>query len=65
MRMLCPDCGVLLKCKKNGVTVRYGYYSGHFHADLYECPECGKQIITGFAESECFGDCKIDYDFGG
>jgi len=46
----CPECGVFMFCKKNGVLV-YKEKDYIYHADLWECKECRKQIITGFGDS--------------
>jgi len=44
--MLCA-CGHWLRCKKN--EVGFGDCHGHVTAaDLYECPNCRFQILTGF-----------------
>jgi len=51
MRPVCARCSVAMVPKKNDVaavemlrTRRYVLWS----ADLYECPDCGCQIVTGF-----------------
>lgn len=62
-RMVCPDCGEILRVVKNGIIVKMRWYNGYFSADLYECPVCGKQVISGFGD-EFFGNIKdVDYDF--
>ena len=46
-------CGRFMRCKKNGVTVEELTEIGEgyklWDADLYECVECGVEIISGFA----------------
>lgn len=44
---VCEDCNERFRCKKNSVTVRYGRTTLQ-QADRYECPECGRTILTGF-----------------
>ena len=61
--LLCAKCGEVLECKKNGVKVRYGYYSGYFHADLFECPKCGYKVLTGFSEEIFDPEAAVDFDF--
>jgi len=46
-RKICVDCGVYLDCKRNGVIV-YKENDYIFHADLWECPVCGYQIVADF-----------------
>jgi len=44
-----------MRCKKNGVTVEELTEDGEgyklWDADLFECVECGVEIIAGFASS--------------
>lgn len=50
---LCATCGRFMVAQRNGVVVeevdeeRNPYKL--WHADLYECPECGGTVIVGFA----------------
>jgi hypothetical protein len=51
--VLC-GCGRFMHVKRNSVTVEErletpGPYK-LWDADLYECPECGVEIITGFGQ---------------
>jgi len=63
-QIMCAQCGTFLKVKQMGIKVRYGYYSGFFYADLYYCPNCGIEVISGFAEQEIFDpEAAVDYDF--
>lgn len=48
--------------EKNGVIVPYGS-GGCVHADLYECPECHRQIVIGFAQSPIGGHEPIAKSF--
>ncbi len=61
--ILCAKCGKMMKVIKNGVTVRYGLYQGYFRADLYECPQCGIQVISGLSDEIFDPDKEVDYDF--
>lgn len=51
--VLC-GCGRFMTVKKNAVTVEEQLEDGDpyklWDADLYECPQCGWQVITGFAQ---------------
>lgn len=51
--VLC-GCGRFMAVKKNGVTVEELLEDGGpyklWDADLYECPECGIEVFTGFAK---------------
>lgn len=55
-RMVCVKCQVKLKPEKNGVTVveTFGTDSDEpyklWDADLWKCPNCGVQIVSGFAQ---------------
>ena len=56
-RVVCPDCRINMRCKKNGHIVRYG--GRHcFSGDMYECPECGNRTVL--VESDRF---ESDVDF--
>lgn len=44
MPIACVKCRRLMKPKKNGLGLRWG--ESHIRAgDLYECPDCGIEII--------------------
>lgn len=47
----CAGCKVLLRPRKNDVTVlitaSFGPYQ-IWQADLWECPECSQQVILGY-----------------
>lgn len=41
---VCARCKREMRCKKNGIIVRYGI--GHCYAgDKFECPECGAEVV--------------------
>jgi len=54
--MVCVKCGKFLKIKQNGVSVEEGMPLNDgmwgpykiWQADLWECRECGIEIISGF-----------------
>lgn len=59
----CIDCLTPFRPRKNGVRVCETMEDGKpykiWQADLLECPDCGKQIVTGFGSkhiSEHFED---------
>lgn len=43
---VCVKDGRRMTCKKNGVLVEDGPYQ--MDGDMYECPNCGAQVIVGF-----------------
>ncbi len=55
--IVCAKCQVELRCEKSGIAVvemarACGTPEGPYqiwHADLYKCPVCGAEIVTGFA----------------
>jgi hypothetical protein len=62
--LVCRSCAMFLRIKKNGVTVEEGMPLGPVQADggpeswgpyklwqgdLYACPGCGFELVTGFA----------------
>jgi hypothetical protein len=54
MRISCPTCKLDLRVKKNSVGVEsmadFGSYQ-YFHADLWKCPVCGLEVVTGFGST--------------
>jgi len=46
---LCARCVQNLTCKRNEVLVRLSE-NRIVEADLWQCPSCGCQIVTGFAQ---------------
>ena len=45
-RPMCVPCKEHMTCEKNDAPVLHG--SGVLLGDLYGCPSCGHQIVTGF-----------------
>jgi len=62
--IICVNCGDQMKVKKMGVTVRFEYYAGYFRGDLYYCPKCGYEVISGLGAEIFDPYYKVDYDFG-
>ena len=48
-RPICVACQTSMRAEKNGVTVHYAYDTYQM-GDLYKCPVCGNEIITGFGQ---------------
>lgn len=47
-RPVCINCECIMACKKNGMVIHRG--NGVLHAcDVFECPRCGGQVATRFA----------------
>lgn len=50
--LVCVSCGAFMRVKKNGVTVEEQTEDSQpyklWDADLYACPQCGTEVITGF-----------------
>lgn len=61
--MLCAGCGSELRVVRNGVKVRYGYYSGYFNADLLECPNCKYRVLANFGSEIFDPEAEADFDF--
>jgi hypothetical protein len=63
--VLC-GCGRFMRPKKNSVTVEEQLENGDpyklFDADLYECPQCGQQVITGFGAGPIIEHWHPDYE---
>ena len=57
-RIVCVKCEVKFKPKRNGVHVveTFGVGSDEpyklWQADLWECPQCGAEVVSGFANRE-------------
>ena len=45
----CVPCGNMYICKENGVIVDLGHTQ--VKADLFECEECGHQIVQEYAKA--------------
>jgi len=62
--VLC-GCGRFMAVKKNSVTVEERTEDQRpyrlWDADLYECPECGVEIITGFGRGPFAEHYQPDY----
>lgn len=62
--VLC-GCGRFMRVKQNSVTVEELVETGEpyklWDADLYECVECGTEIITGFAQQPFAEHYQADY----
>jgi len=64
MKAVCVPCSVVYRCEKNEVSVEeIDPDGGPFRVrsgDLWKCPGCGHQIVTGFGraveayESNCW-----------
>lgn len=53
MRRVCWACGIELRPKKNGVAMIEMASFGPaaiWDADLWHCPDCGVEIVVGFAQ---------------
>lgn len=63
---VCTDCHRFMVIKRNGVTVEELMDDGApyklWDADLYECPNCGVQIATGFAQAPLAEHFQPTYD---
>ena len=67
--LVCVTCQRFLKIKKKNVSVEEGMPNGVggwqgyklWCADLYECPDCGFQLITGFGRKAVSEHFMQDY----
>ena len=55
-KMVCVDCEVEFKIKKNGVVVAEMFQKDTeiyklWRTDLWKCPVCGKEVVAGFASN--------------
>lgn len=57
-RPYCVKCKCRMFPKKNGVTLQYTKDT-YQRGDLWECPECGHQIVVGFGCSMIMRDGVI------
>jgi len=52
--LVCAVCCIPMRPKKNGVDlachIRDGSYYYTVSADLYVCPKCGHEVVTGFGQ---------------
>lgn len=62
--VLC-GCGRFMRVTKNSVTVEEQLETGGpyklWDADLYQCPDCGARVITGFGRSPMAEHYQPDY----
>lgn len=62
--LLC-GCGRFMRVKKNSVTVEELFEDGQgyrlWDADLYECVECGVEVISGFGQQPFAEHYQPDY----
>jgi hypothetical protein len=64
MVIICPKCQLELRCTKNSVGVEQMSIDGpyqYFHADLWACPECGLEVISGFGIKPIIEHFNSDY----
>lgn len=58
-------CGRFMRVKENSVTVEELHSDGTpyrlWDADLYECIECGHEVITGFGRAPLVEAWQRDY----
>ena len=67
--LVCLKDGKFLRIKKNGVSIEEGMPNGAggwqsyklWQADLYECPECGFELVTGFGAGPISEHYKPDH----
>lgn len=62
----CVECQTYYAAKKNGVNVLETLEDGTpykvWHADLLECPDCGKQVVKGFGSQALSVKHQPDFD---
>lgn len=63
--VFCAKCKRFMEAEKNGVTVEEMMEGNRpyklWKADLYQCPKCGNEIITGFASDAFAEHFQEDY----
>ncbi len=74
--LVCLKCRVFLRAKKTGVIIEEGMPLGEplgdglyakwgpyklWHADLFECPSCNFELVTGFARKPIAEHYEPDY----
>ena len=67
-------CGTVMRCEKNSVAFievnkcgdKKGEPASLWSADLFKCPNCSTQVLTGLAESPIISiwDTENDEEFG-
>lgn len=65
--MCCVDCQTYYATRKTGVFVLETYEDGRpyqvWRADLVECPDCGKQVVTGFGQQSVSTQHESEFDY--
>ena len=58
-RYVCVECKTILRPRKNDVCVHITMTDGSdyqlWQADLWECPDCGNQVILGYG-AQCWSE---------
>ena len=53
-KIVCVECEIELKPEENGILLiefaSFGAYKA-WYADLWKCPKCGTEIVSGFGNS--------------
>lgn len=74
--LVCLPCRLFYRIKKTGVAIEEGMPLGPMHdgtserwgpyklwmGDLYECPSCGAQLVTGFGRNPLAEHYQSDYE---
>ena len=42
-------CGTLMRCERNGIIVEHDEAEFQVSGDLWHCPHCGHEVVSGFA----------------
>lgn len=67
-RVVCSVCRVPMVPTQNGVSVEALSAIGSYYkieADVYSCPECAIEVITGFADRPYAEQFQEGYQAGG
>lgn len=59
-RPVCVKCQLSMRVMLNGVKVRYSHDTAQ-NGDLYKCPKCKNEIITGFGQPYYNEDRTYNY----
>ena len=64
-KMICVKCEVALRPAVNGVYVQEMYNKNKdtykvWCADIWKCPICGIEVVSGFGNKPCFGNWDDD-----
>lgn len=59
MRPVCVKCGIEMKRIKSGVVALTQFQNPPqpyqaFMADLFECPDCQNQVLSGYGDKPCW-----------